>query len=174
MEQGQRKGKPSAQILIASEKERLPIAHRSRTRSLKSSRTTRYESEPNTKGLGLKCGRNFRKGMQSPGQAPESFRMGGSRNLVVAFQFQPELPKLFGIQSRKSERGNLGRENDRANGSLTIDPSMVSINDRRQVPIKLKEEGKFRETAASNAAGRRGIWPAKSEGPRCSFSTSQS
>ena len=69
--------------------------------------------------------------MQSPAQAPESFRMGGSRNLVVAFQFQPELPRLFGIQPRKWERGNLGRENDRANGSLATDPSMVTINDRR-------------------------------------------
>jgi hypothetical protein len=64
----------------------------------------------------------------------------------VAFQFQPELPNFFGIQPRKWERGNLGREKDRANGSLAIDPSMVTINDRRQVPIKLGKEKKISRT----------------------------
>jgi hypothetical protein len=41
------------------------------------------------------------------------------------------------------ERGNLGRENDRANGAMAADPGRVTINDRRQLPMKLEEEGNF-------------------------------
>ena len=71
----------------------------------------------------------------------------------------------------------MGRENDRANGAVVADPGRVMVNDRRQLPISLEEEGKFRETTASDAAERRGDLARQRVRTECrpeSFSTSQS